>query len=86
MMIDIATEESELARAMNRGDIEPLRPEVQLHWASLRQDGLSLITAVVDALCRAGHGVTADAFLLLADDCQTDHELERLIRCTVTVL
>ncbi len=66
--------------------IVPQRPDVQLHLAEGSQHGLDLIDRVTKALERAGHHATATAFVSLAEECDTDDDLQLLIRCTVTVL
>lgn len=66
--------------------IQPQRPDVVLHLAEGPQDDLALTTRVVEALERAGHGATADAFASIAEECATTEDLLLAISCTVTVL
>lgn len=67
-------------------DIEPEYPDVQVFLDPLGEDDLAVITAVVDALDRAGHRLMAEAFSMAALGCPTWDDLMLLIRCTVTVL
>jgi hypothetical protein len=71
---------------MNAITVEPQRPDVVVHLAEGPQDDLALTARVVEALERAGHGPTADAFASIAEECATTDDLQLLVRCTVTVL
>lgn len=66
--------------------VTPIREDVTVTLLGTEPTALQIIDQVVAALESAGDGYTADAFLRAARGCDTEADLLRLARCTVTVL